>query len=192
MRGKIPYSLLLTPYFVFSREVSMLEQEPMGQPGRIELFDADLQEPLHDEMLLWLDANIEPILKEAIYPGLTDEQIAAYSTHEGAIHKNWQQPIKTPAGEIVSFIDMLVRYERTGDPDDDIFKVFFFDVRTAIPSLGALVREINLHKNYLRFEQSWMYAYVLVCPDDRYAHLLEGQEIEFLHYQPEPEQLEPD
>ena len=149
------------------------------------MMDEDLREAHHDEMMLWLDANAEDIVNQMIYPGFDEQQIKTFSKHPADIKKLWQQPIKSPTNEIISFIDMIVSYERSGDPDDDISKVFFFDVRTAIPSLGAMIREINMRKEYLGFAQSWINTYILVCPDNRYTNILKEQEIELLHYAPD-------
>lgn len=147
--------------------------------------DEDLRQPQHDEMLLWLDANMTDILNRLIYPDLTDEQIESYLKNPAEIKKNWQQPIKEPTGEIVGFVDMIVSYERTDESGDTISKVFFFDIRTTIPSLGQLIRDINIYKLYLGFEQSWMYTYLVVCADDRYANILAEQGVHFLPYAPD-------
>lgn len=147
--------------------------------------DEDLRQPQHDEMLLWLDANMTGILNQLIYPDLTDEQIESYLENPAEIKKNWQQPIKGPTGEIAGFVDIIVSYERTDESGDTISKVFFFDVRTTIPSVGQLIREINTYKLYLGFEQSWLYTYLVVCPDDRYAKILAEQGIQFLSYDPD-------
>lgn len=149
------------------------------------LSDEDLRQPQHDEILLWLDTNMTGILNRLIYPDLTDEQIESYLENPAEIKKNWQQPIKGPSGEIIGFVDIIVSYERSDESSDTISKVFFFDVRTAIPSLGELIREINTYKLYLGFEQSWMYTYLVVCADDRYADILAEQGIHFLPYSPD-------
>lgn len=160
----------------------MTENHLSEGPHPFQLIDEDLAKPQHDEMMLWLDETMETILNRIIYPDMTAEQITIYSEHPAKIHKDWQQPIKSTAGQIVGFIDMLVRYERNVEPDDDLLKIFFFDVRTEIPSLGALIRDVNLNKEHLGFDHGWMYSYILVCPDDRHADVLQAQEIEFLRY----------
>lgn len=163
-----------------------MSQENQAAYERSTIFsDEDLRRPQHDEMLLWLDASMAAILNRLIYPDLTEEQVESYLKNPAEIKKNWQQPIKAPTGEIVGFVDMIVSYERADESGDTINKVFFFDVRTTIPSLGQLIREINTYKLYLGFEQSWLYTYLVVGADDRYANILAEQGIHFLPYDPD-------
>jgi len=138
--------------------------------------DEDILKPEHDQMLLWLDDNIESLINSVIYPNMTTEQIADFLETEPDIKRTWQQPIKSATGQIVGFVDMVVSYDRV-DAAEHISKVFFLDVRAEIPSLGALIREINTYKLYLGFEDSWIYSYVVIGPDDRYANILQAQGI---------------
>lgn len=167
----------------------MVDEAQVSEYERLPIFDPDLLRPKHDEILLWLDENVEQIINQAVYPGLTADQIEEYSSHTPELTKTWQQAVKTAEDEIVGFIDMTVRYEREGDPDDDIIKVFFFDVRTEILSLGALLREINLYKEYLGFQRSWIYTYILVSPDERFVQILKDQEVDFLKFEPSDKEV---
>ena len=160
----------------------MVEETRATDRQSIIFADEDLKKSDHDEIMLWLDTNVETLLNQVIYPGLTQEQIDTYLDEPAEIKKSWQQPIISATGEIVGFIDMIISYDRADTSGDDISKVFFFDVRTEIPSLGELIREINTYKLYLGFEESWIYSYVVICPDDRYAGVLKSQEIDFWQY----------
>ena len=50
----------------------------------------------------------------------------------------------------------------------------FFEVKTKIPSVGALLRQINFYKSYKPGK------YVVVCPDDRHKELLASQNVGFV------------
>jgi hypothetical protein len=50
----------------------------------------------------------------------------------------------------------------------------FFEVKTKIPSVGALLRQINFYKSYKPGK------YVVVCPDDRHKELLANQNVGFI------------
>ena len=50
----------------------------------------------------------------------------------------------------------------------------FFEIKTKIPSVGALLRQINFYKSYKPGK------YVVVCPDDRHKELLASQNVGFV------------
>ena len=53
---------------------------------------------------------------------------------------------------------------------------FYFECKSAIPSLGEVVRQIRFYQTYLRGH------YVVVCPDARWEQPLLSQGIDFIHY----------
>jgi len=57
----------------------------------------------------------------------------------------------------------------------------FFEVKTEIPSLGEVIRQINYYKTYLK-QDFTSAAYVIVCPDDKYKTALKSQGIDFVKY----------
>lgn len=54
--------------------------------------------------------------------------------------------------------------------------VFYFEVKSAIPSLGELVRQIRYYETYLKEDVT----FVVTSPDTRWADQLEAQGIRFL------------
>ena len=52
----------------------------------------------------------------------------------------------------------------------------FVEVKTSIPSLGELIRQIRMYQEYQKG------TYVVVSPDARFANALRSQGIEFYHY----------
>ena len=61
-----------------------------------------------------------------------------------------------------------------GVHDDEI--IINFEVKSTIPSLGELFRQIQLYKVYDKN------PFVIVCPDDRFREQIESQELKFLKY----------
>ena len=59
------------------------------------------------------------------------------------------------------------------EPLEEYYEVFF-EVKTRIQSVGALLRQINFYKSYKPGK------YVVVSPDDRYKDLLASQDVGFV------------
>lgn len=69
------------------------------------------------------------------------------------------------------------------EPEWDIIREYkqsflHFEVKSSIPSLGELIRQINMYKAYKSGR------YVVVSPDDRFKESLKRQRISFLKYDP--------
>jgi hypothetical protein len=167
----------------YTKRKQMLEKSKSAGPPQILFDDEDVKDPTHDKMMLWLDAHLEDLLNQSIYPDMTQEQVDNFLENKAEIQKSWQQPVLSSSGGIVGFVDMIVSYNRA-DVSDQISKVFFLDVRTDIISLGQLIREVKAYKHYLGVEESWMYSYVVVCPDAQYSQVLGSQGIELWLYNP--------
>jgi hypothetical protein len=56
----------------------------------------------------------------------------------------------------------------------------YFEVKTAIKSLGELIRQIRMYQEYVSSG-----IFVVVCPDDRYKEQLQRQGIAFVKYRPD-------
>lgn len=54
----------------------------------------------------------------------------------------------------------------------------YFEVKSSIPSLGELIRQIRLYQEYVDA------PFVIVCPDDTFAQSLQAQGIDFVKYEP--------
>lgn len=120
----------------------------------------------------------------------------------------WEQPITNSSfggrSFVVGFADMMIRYQRpyialdTGDLSDSCFYDWlrssrsltqpsyfgwksacaYFEVKTEIKSLGELMRQIQLYRNYSRGD--WF----VVSPDTRYVETLAEQGVRFVEYSP--------
>lgn len=142
---------------------------PKGQTlqQRFGFQDSDLTTPQHDEMMLWLDENIDTVLSEFLKKPTTAKQVL------------WECPVRTGGGYLIGFADMFVL------TDDGNFVCI--EVKTKIPSLGELIRQINMYRerhNRIGNVSASEAYFVIVAPDDRFAPLLEKQGIGYVKYQP--------
>lgn len=235
-------------------------QEKMG------FMDTDLTTPKHDEIMLWLEDNIETVIDQLLIDRKWKEEEIEKARKEadawvqGQLQKfdfeslkNWkglgdlpekcrwnftEQPeweFPVSSGKyIVGFLDMALEVEYNlfsvdfpeerecpppppppptpeeaarmaernkkistilagggirinqpifnGEgyiPKWDIYRRrrgYLFEVKSAIPSLGELIRQIHLYEQY---QQGF---YVVVSPDTRYRKAIENQNIEFVEY----------
>jgi hypothetical protein len=108
------------------------------------------------------------------------------------ISRTWESPVLDRSFTI-GFIDVLMRVsapeltiqERGGTNDLPEWIVvretanIAFEVKTTIPSLGELIRQIRLYETYLKDDR---YRFCVVSPEARWAEPLKGQHIDFLAY----------
>src|SRR4030042_1349778 len=98
--------------------------------------------------------------------------------------KVWEAPITASGNKyIIGFIDMLVdvRFPRSfeeskeGDMWWEDFASFAFEVKTVIPSLGEVIRQIRMYQEYTTYT-----VFCVVSPDSRAADVLRKQGIAFI------------
>jgi len=106
------------------------------------------------------------------------------------VKRVWEYPITTTGrgSYIVGFADMRVDYldcSLTYYVKDNKFQIYkenkslFFEVKSDMPSLGELIRQIRMYQTYT--SGKWF----VVSPDSRMAAVLEKQSIYFIRYEPE-------
>lgn len=113
-------------------------------------------------------------------------------------HKRWESTVTTDSGKsvyTVGFIDLEVETYtpilRTtvprGKSDEDVYPpswaigrgsryTICFEAKTVLPTLGELLRQINLYKQYKRG------IYVVVSHDERYCEKLREQHVGYIKY----------
>jgi hypothetical protein len=107
------------------------------------------------------------------------------------VKKIWERPIKAHNDFVIGFIDMevicyipeLFCYSEYDFPKlaiDHIEYSLMLEVKTTIKSIGEVIRQIHLYKNYFRNYHNKMYEFIIVSPDDRYVDLLKSQDIGFV------------
>lgn len=114
------------------------------------------------------------------------------------LSKVWEQPVTTGHNNYtVGFIDMRVKCEvdigttLTLPSSEEWIKgkepvykrsvenmEFNFEVKTTIPSLGELVRQVQMYRQFIGG------TYVVVSGDTRFKEALAGQKIKFVFYEP--------
>lgn len=120
--------------------------------------DHDLKTPLHDEIVLWCIEHQAEILKECGRENVPVESVM----------------IEAPIGgnRIVGYSDILICLKHGyGVP------VVSIEVKTKIPSLGELVRQLRT-----LFAHRHDVIQAVVCPDDRFAAVLRSQGFAFIRY----------
>jgi len=217
---------------------------------RFGFLDDDLKTSKHDEIILWVDANIEDILKEIINYELIwkiDKELQAkieaapiivsntksyytnrisrssqYSVEQDkkkytqlsswkglgdmppkpnlrVTKKRWEHPIVSKEYTIgfvdiyavceVPFLDISgLKYSLEGLDNDSKLPEWYiglhqkeiaFEIKTSIPSLGELIRQIRMYQTYLPI------PYIIVSPEDKFAKHINNQGINFYKYDPE-------
>jgi len=138
--------------------------------------DEDRKNPKHDDIVKWVHKNLDELVKRVFKARFGNEKHwSDHSLDRLSIEQPvWEHRIisdgKTPT--IKGFIDIATTCYGFGDE-----KKIFFEAKTSIPSVGALIREIQFYKFYERG------IYVVVSPDDTESSLLRTQQIEFIKYE---------
>lgn len=61
-----------------------------------------------------------------------------------------------------------------------VFETFCVEVKTKIPSVGELLRQINMYRSYPLDTHTSKVQWVVACPDDTYREVLDEQGVGFI------------
>jgi len=145
--------------------------------ARFGFADADLKTQKHDEMMLWLDQHVNEVSSTIV--GEPVEMV----------QKTWEKPVMS-GKYTVGFVDLFAFTNEGYNyriPSDYKRCGICFEVKTSIPSLGELIRQIRMYQQYVRSGEWGLPIFVVVSPDARFADALRSQGIEFYHYAPDGE-----
>ena len=141
--------------------------------------EADKKKPNHDKIQTWVYENIETVIKETVMKK---------NKHPWKIKKNiWEHQVvytNMSYKMLVGFIDIMAEIEGVFhfDPKSEIqsydYKPVFIEVKTEIPVLGNLIRQMRAYQTY----QGLYTAYLIVSPDDRHEKILKEQGFYFYKY----------
>ena len=143
--------------------------------------DEDKKTPAHDKIQMWTYQNAKTIIEDLFAKGEWTFQI---------LSNEWEYEVFAHSYNskyIVGFVDVAVKFEKDNDKrewDDERPRVFF-EVKTKIPSIGELIRQLKVYKTHLSHKKQ---AFVVVSPDDSCADILKQQGFFFYKY-PDPEKL---
>lgn len=138
--------------------------------ARFGFADPDLKNPVHDDIIKWLDRNIEDIL------------VAVFNSpaRPKDVRVKWEPLVRMTedGGQFIGFVD-LVAYQASQEG------YILFEAKTKIDSLGELFRQLRLYQAGYVFGQSvFGKKFIVVCPDDSNAEIIREQGFFFLKYDP--------
>lgn len=165
--------------------------------------DDDLKTPKHDEMMLWLDACLVDVVGAILTPWDDGRERAREKGCPAEIlserpvpmleGRTWEYPIADQkyggSKYIIGFVDMRARYaaphlsQWTSDNEwhwSNPSDYLYFEVKTTIPSLGELIRQIRMYQEYIATRERG--RFYVVSPDARFKEPLHSQGIGFVHY----------
>ena len=160
------------------REIGFYDR-PFTAPGLTSRMESPQKQIFLDE-LKNIEHEIEELESWKNLGQLPDKSITTK-------RKTWERPIKSHNEFVIGFIDMEVvcdvpeYLDYSGD--FPVWKIrhieysLMFEVKTSIKSIGEVVRQIQLYKNY---RNRYKDKFIIVSPDDRYVDLLKSQNIGFV------------
>lgn len=125
---------------------------------RLGFKDPDRRASKHDEIQLWVYQNIAIVIN-TIWPQSKLELLHFVVELEHPI---------TDRNYVLGFVDLYVQSHGIA-----------IEVKTEIPNVGELLRQINFYRNYFGGPR-----WIVVSPDDRYKDVLKAQGIHFYKFQP--------
>lgn len=133
--------------------------------------DKEKGTPEHDKIQKWVYKNAHKIIDELFVKDSEEFEI---------ISNQWEFEIiqnTTYNKSIIGFVDLRVQYFRKSDNREYHAQTVFFEIKTSIPSIGELIRQLNFYKTYLG-----NYRFVVVSADDSCADILTEQGYYFYKY----------
>jgi hypothetical protein len=138
--------------------------------ARFGFADPDIMKAEHNDMIKWLDANIEDVLM----------LVLSRPKRRKVTHVKWEPLVRMAkdGGQFIGFAD-LAAWE--GDEAPPVL----FEAKTRIESLGELFRQLSMYRGgYYGGWPVWKLPFVVVCPDDSEAEIIQEQRYHFLKYDP--------
>jgi len=131
--------------------------------------DNDLTTPKHDSICMWLDDNMKDVIDQLGFgKSEIENKIWEHPIVEERHYYNYNTESNQKVSEqIIGFVDMCCI---TKSPRN----LFMFEVKSLIPSLGELLRELRFYKKYTTR------MIIVVSPDDRFREKIEEQGFNFI------------
>jgi hypothetical protein len=123
------------------------------------LQDVDRSSFKHDAIQIWVYRNFHSIIKQ-VFPALclSDSEVMQLSLEHPITDHGYRN-------FVIGFVDVYSKKLSIA-----------VEVKTGIPVVGDLIRQIQFYRNYL--DATW----IVVSPDDRNADILKDQQIHFFKY----------
>jgi hypothetical protein len=147
--------------------------------GLLSDLDSDIFVDLHDEIMLWVDSNIDQILK------------TTYGTGWASSSKTWEFPVMTSGRDrrLIGFADMLWNVSRLSSGNTAWpCPVGIVEVKTRIRP-GPDIRQVRAYMEFLPDTFNFGNGHslqkpIIVSPDLRYEALIKEQGFHFVAYKP--------
>lgn len=149
---------------------------------RFGFIDNDLKKPEHDEMIQWLETNIEDVLMLVLNLQSRPKDVVT----------KWEPVVKQKVheGQLMGFVDLMATFRWSPELPEKLSDHFsrchvLFEAKTELESLGALFRQIRMYQEgYIGSNSARSMPFVIVCPDDSQAEVIRNQGFHFLKYDP--------
>ena len=138
--------------------------------ARFGFADPDIKKAEHNDIIKWLDANIEDILM-FLFPR---------KHRPMEIRTEWEPLVRmaVDGGQFIGYADLAAWEGQNSQP-------VLFEAKTAIESLGELFRQLSMYRG--GYYGGWRVSklpFTVVCPDDSDAKIIREQGYLFLKYDP--------
>lgn len=148
---------------------------------RFGFLDPDIRKPEHDEMIKWIEKNIEDILLLVLK--LKSRPTRVITTWEPVVLREPER------GQLLGYIDLIATVP-DGEARYELERLhgvsqIVFEAKTELETLGVLFRQLRMYREgYIRSERVRKMPFVVVCPDDSEAEIIREQGFNFLKYDP--------
>lgn len=167
--------------------------------------DPDKGSPEHDKIQEWVYRNYERIITEMCDKN-EYRQLPKAPWYISWAECKWEEIIFSKTKSLVGFIDLkatvdfmddtgrinkLIELYGTSNVSIDQWcevggekyheKIIYFEIKTAIDSLGELLRQLNVYRHHTGDDA----VFIIVSPDDHCVDILQEHGFLFYKYQPE-------
>lgn len=144
--------------------------------------DSDKKSPEHDKIQKWIYNNPEKVLDTI--PILKGKNFKI-------LNKKWEYTLldksylNRDSYPIAGYIDLAFYLEASSPivQNNSTETSVYVEIKTSIPSLGELIRQLRFYENYLELDKG--IRILVVCPDDSDQQILEEQGFWFYKYKDE-------
>jgi hypothetical protein len=156
----------------------MGEIKAKTQLEKLGFSDPDKKKSKHDIIQKWVCDNVDKIISETVM---------AKNPHPYTITETkWEHPVIYENGNykmLVGYIDVMVHikgdfFYKDTDTYESSERFVFIEVKTEIPVLGELIRQMRAYQSYNNKRTSYM----VISPDDRHIETLRQQGFWFYKY----------
>lgn len=145
---------------------------------KLAFLDSDKKESQHDIIQTWAYRNMkEIILNTVMLNSKSNFEISKVNWEHTVMYKNGNYKM------VVGYIDLQTKidgdfYFHDTKKFENTTREIFIEVKTKIPSLGELFRQIRAYQAYETSKRE----YIIIAPDDQHAEILREQGFHFYKY----------